>query len=80
LALGHPNRWKILEELTCGETRTITELTKVAGCGYDNAAKHLQQLYRAGMVVSAPGQRWLITATAGCASTPSTPRAWVEKG
>ena len=53
LSLGHPNRWKILKELTCGETRTIAELAKVAGCGYDNAAKHLQQLFRAGMVVRA---------------------------
>ena len=38
IALGHPNRWKILKELTCGETRTVSELATVAGCGYDNAA------------------------------------------
>ncbi len=56
IALGHPNRWKILKELTCGETRTVSELAAVAGCGYDNAAKHLAQLYRAGMVVRARGR------------------------
>jgi len=56
LALGHPKRWKILKELTCGETRTVAELAQVAGCGYDNAAKHLAVLYRAGMVVRARGR------------------------
>jgi len=41
--LRHRNRWKMLKELSCGEPRTIAELAKVAGCGYDNASQHLRQ-------------------------------------
>ena len=53
--LRHRNRWKMLKELSCGEPRTIAELAKVAGCGYDNAAQHLRQLYLAGLVVRGRG-------------------------
>ena len=55
-ALGHSTRWKMLRELTCGEARTIDEMAKVAGCSYDNAAKHLAQLFRAGLVVRGRGR------------------------
>ena len=55
-ALRHRNRWKMLKELCAGEPRTIAELAKVAGCSYDNAAKHLAQLYRAGLVLRGRGR------------------------
>jgi DNA-binding transcriptional ArsR family regulator len=55
-ALRHRNRWKMLKELCAGEPRTIDELAKVAGCSYDNASKHLAQLFRAGLVVRGRGR------------------------
>ncbi len=53
--LRHRNRWKMLKELSVGEPRTIAELAKVAGTGYDNAAKHLAELMRAGLIVRGRG-------------------------
>jgi len=53
--LRHRNRWKMLKELSCGEPRTIAELAKVAGCGYDNASQHLRQLLLSGLIVRGRG-------------------------
>lgn len=55
-ALSHSTRWKMLKELTCGEARTIDEMAQVTGCSYDNAAKHLAQLLRSGLVVRDRGR------------------------
>ena len=60
--LRHRNRWKMLKELSCGEPRTIAELAKVAGCGYDNASQHLRQLYLAGLIVRGRGHVYEIQA------------------
>jgi predicted transcriptional regulator len=54
--LRHRNRWKMLKELSAGEPRTITELAKAAGCSYDNAAKHLAELFRARLVARGRGR------------------------
>jgi hypothetical protein len=54
--LRHRSRWKMLKELCAGEPRTIAELAKVAGCSYDNASKHLFQLFRAGLVARGRGR------------------------
>jgi len=59
-ALGHRTRWKMLKELTCGEPRTITELAKVAGCGYDNASQHLARLFHGGLVERGRGRLYQI--------------------
>jgi predicted transcriptional regulator len=59
-ALRHRSRWKMLKELTCGEPRTITELAKVAGCGYDNASQHLAQLFHGGLVERGRGRVYQI--------------------
>ena len=55
-ALSHSTRWKMLKELTCGEARTIDEMAQAGGCSYANAAKHLAQLVRAGLVVRGRGR------------------------
>ena len=49
-AVAQLSRWKMLKELTCGEARTIAELTAVGGCSYASGVKHLQVLQRAGML------------------------------
>ena len=49
-AISQLSRWKMLKELTCGEARTIAELTAVGGCSYASGVKHLQVLQRAGML------------------------------
>jgi hypothetical protein len=49
-AINQMSRWKMLKELTCGEARTIAELAAVGGCSYVSGVKHLQLLYRAGLV------------------------------
>ena len=59
-AVGHSRRWKMLKEMSCGETRTIDELAQVAGCSYDNAAKHIGRLFDAGVVVRARGRVYQI--------------------
>ena len=59
-ALSHTTRWKMLKELSCGEARTIDEMAKVGGCSYDNAAKHLFMLRRAGLVVQGRGRLYQI--------------------
>lgn len=55
-AIGHTRRWKMLKELSGGEARTIDEMARVAGCSYDNGAKHLAVLRRAGLVVQGRGR------------------------
>jgi predicted transcriptional regulator len=55
-AISHTRRWRMLKELCLGEPRTIDELAKVGGCSYDNASKHLAQLFRAGVVVRGRGR------------------------
>jgi len=60
IVLGHSRRWKILRELSLGEPRTIAEVAAVAGCGYDNASKHLAVMRRAGMVVLGRGHLYQI--------------------
>ena len=55
-AISHTRRWRMLKELSIGEPRTIDEMAKVAGCSYDNASKHLAQLFRAGVVVRGRGR------------------------
>jgi DNA-binding transcriptional ArsR family regulator len=59
-ALGHTTRWKMLKELSAGEPRTIDEMAKVSGCSYDNAAKHLASLRRAGLVVQGRGRLYQV--------------------
>lgn len=59
-ALSHTTRWKMLKELTCGEARTLDEMAKAGGCRYENAAKHLAMLRRAGMVVQGRGRLYQI--------------------
>jgi biotin operon repressor len=59
-AISHSTRWKMLKELTCGEARTIDELAQVASCSYDNANKHIQRMYQAGVVVQARGRVYQI--------------------
>jgi predicted transcriptional regulator len=58
--IGHKRRWKIMKELSAGEPRTIAELAAVAGCGYDNASKHLALMRRAGLVVLGRGHLYQI--------------------
>ena len=55
-ALAHVSRWKMLRELTCGESRTIAELASVADCGYENTRSHLAMLRQAGMVIQTRGR------------------------
>lgn len=59
-ALSHSSRWRMLKELTCGETRTIDEMAQVAGCSYDAASKHLAQLWRSGVVERVRGRVYQI--------------------
>jgi hypothetical protein len=49
-AINQLSRWKMLKELTCGEARTIAELTAAGGCRYASGVKHLQLLQRTGLV------------------------------
>jgi DNA-binding transcriptional ArsR family regulator len=60
LALGHPARWKILQELSLGEPRMVRELAKVAGCSPDMTSKHLAKLRKAGAVVQGRGRLYQI--------------------
>ena len=50
-AIGHPNRLEILEHLAQGE-RGVDALSSRLGLSIANASQHLQQLRRAGLVVS----------------------------
>jgi DNA-binding transcriptional ArsR family regulator len=58
--LANPVRWKMLRELSCGETRSIDELAKVSGTSYANAAKHLIVLREAGLVAQGRGRLYQI--------------------
>ena len=60
LALGHPARWKILQELSLGEPRMVRELAQVAGCSPDMTSKHLAKLRKAGAVVQGRGRLYQI--------------------
>ena len=60
-AISHTRRWKMIKELCAGEPRTIDELAQVAGTSYDNASKHLGQLFRAGIVVRGRGRVYELT-------------------
>lgn len=60
LALGHPARWKILQELSLGEPRMVRELAKFAGCSPDMTSKHLAKLRKAGAVVQGRGRLYQI--------------------
>jgi len=59
-ALSHPARWKMLKELTAGESRAIAELAGVGECSYESARKHLAVLCRAGIVVQGRGRLYQI--------------------
>ena len=59
-AIGSPVRWKMLQELSKGEPRTIGELASAAGCNYDNAGRHLIVLRKAGLVVQGRGRLYQI--------------------
>jgi DNA-binding transcriptional ArsR family regulator len=59
-ALGSPVRWKMLQELSKGEPRTIGELASAAGCNYDNAGRHLIVLRKAGLVMQGRGRLYQI--------------------
>jgi predicted transcriptional regulator len=59
-ALAHITRWKMLKELSTGETRSIDEMAKASGCTYANAARHLIVLRRAGLVVQGRGRLYQI--------------------
>lgn len=54
-ALGNFARWKMLRELSDGDTRTIRELAAAGGCSYDSAVKHLQLLRATGVVMQGRG-------------------------
>jgi DNA-binding transcriptional ArsR family regulator len=60
-AVGHPFRWRMLLELGKGELRSIGELAAVAGCGYDNAGRHLAILKKAGLVEQGRGRLYQMT-------------------
>ena len=62
-AIGSPVRWKMLQELSKGEPRTIGELASAAGCNYDNAGRHLIVLRKAGLVVQGRGRLYQIPET-----------------
>lgn len=55
-AVGHPFRWRMLQELGQGEMRSIGELAAAAGCHYDNAGRHLGILKKAGLVEQGRGR------------------------
>ena len=59
-AIGSPKRWKMLQELSKGEPRTVGELASAAGCNYDNASRHLIVLRKAGLVVQGRGRLYQI--------------------
>jgi hypothetical protein len=60
--IGNLSRWKMLRELSAGETRTISELAAVGGCSYDSAVKHLILMREAGVVVQGRGSLYQIPA------------------
>ena len=74
-ALGHSTRWKMLKELTCGEARTIDEMAKVGGVSYDNAAKHLARLHRAGLIVR--GRDGFTRSRSNICRRPASP-SWIS--
>jgi hypothetical protein len=53
--LGNFSRWKMLRELSDGDTRTIGELAAAGGCSYDAAIKHLMLMREVGLVVQGRG-------------------------
>lgn len=60
LALGNKTRWRLLKELTHGESRTLLEMTKVCGCSYQNTSNHLALLRRTGIVAQGRGRLYFI--------------------
>src|SRR5438045_8707639 len=50
-SLGHAHRLELLEQLAQGE-RTVERLAERTGLSVANASQHLQQMRRAGIVVS----------------------------
>lgn len=60
--LGNHARWKMLRELSDGDTRTIGELAKAGDCSYDSAVKHLILMREAGLVVQGRGSLYQLPA------------------
>ena len=60
-ALGNFSRWRMLGELSDGDTRSIRELAEVGGCSYDAAIKHLQLLRETGLVMQGRGSLYRLT-------------------
>jgi len=58
--LGHTARWRMLRELSTGETRSIAELTTVAGCSYESAVRHLVIMREAGLIEQGRGRLYQI--------------------
>lgn len=51
----------MLQELSAGETRTITELATAGGCSYDSAIKHLALMRDLGMVQQGRGSLYQVS-------------------
>ena len=60
--LGNFSRWKMLRELSTGDTRTISELATAGGCSYASAVKHLALMRAAGLVTQGRGSLYQIPA------------------
>src|SRR5271154_4918007 len=60
--IGNLSRWKMLRELSDGDTRTIGELAKAGDCSYDSAVKHLILMREAGLVVQGRGSLYELPA------------------
>ena len=56
LAISNVIRWKMLKELSQGEARSVTELSKIGGCTYARGVKHLQLMRDTGVVVQGRGR------------------------
>jgi hypothetical protein len=60
--LGNYSRWKMLRELSDGDTRTIGELAKAGDTSYDSAVKHLILMREADLVVQGRGSLYQLPA------------------
>src|SRR5258708_34114414 len=58
-SLGHASRLELLEQLAQGE-RSVEVLASRTGLSVANASQHLQQMRRAGIVVSRPDGKFVL--------------------
>jgi rhodanese-related sulfurtransferase/predicted transcriptional regulator len=63
-ALGNPHRLELLDILAQGE-RTVERLAEAAHLNLSNASQHLQQLRRAGLIISRKDGTYIIYSIAG---------------